>query len=54
MCCTKWAEKGSFVWLVTEDSLDEYKEVLKRLRSTLIGAVINPILERAEPVNVLL
>ena len=28
----KWAEKGNFVWLVTEDILDEYKEVLKRLR----------------------
>ena len=27
----KWAEKGNF-WLVTEDILDEYKEVLKRLR----------------------
>jgi hypothetical protein len=50
----KWAEKGNFVWLVTEDILDEYKEVLKRLRvrSTLIGAVINLIRERAEPVNV--
>ena len=49
----KWAEKGNFVWLVTEDILDEYKEVLKRLRvrSTLIGAVINLIRERAEPVN---
>ena len=50
----KWAEKGNFVWLVTEDILDEYKEVLKRLRvrATLIGAVINLIRERAEPVNV--
>jgi hypothetical protein len=50
----EWAEKGNFVWLVTEDILDEYKEVLKRLRvrSTLIGAVINFIRERAEPVNV--
>jgi hypothetical protein len=39
----KWAVKGNFVWLVTEDILDEYKEVLKRLgvRATLIGAVIN-------------
>jgi putative PIN family toxin of toxin-antitoxin system len=50
----KWAEKGNFVWLVAEDILDEYKEVLKRLRvrSTLIGAVINLIRERAESVNV--
>ncbi len=39
---------------MTEDILDEYKEVLKRLRvrSTLIGAVINLIHERAKPVNV--
>jgi hypothetical protein len=50
----KWAEKDNFVWLVTEDILDEYKEVLKRfrVRSTLIDAVINLIRERAEPVNV--
>jgi predicted nucleic acid-binding protein len=50
----KWAQKGNFVWLVTEDILDEYKELLKRLgvRSTLIGDVINLIRERAEPVNV--
>lgn len=50
----KWAEKGNFVWLVTEDILDEYQEVLKRLRvrSTLIRAVTNLIRERAEPVSV--
>jgi hypothetical protein len=41
----KKQKKGNFVWLVTEDILDEYKEVLKRLRvrSTLIGTVINLI-----------
>ena len=27
----QWAEKNNFVWLLTEDILDEYKEVLKRL-----------------------
>jgi hypothetical protein len=50
----RWAEKGNFVWLVTEDILDEYKEELKRLgvRSHLIGAVINLIRERAEQVDV--
>lgn len=38
------------MWLITEDILDEYKEVLKRLRvrPNLIGAVINLIRERAE------
>ena len=46
----KWAERGNFIWLVTEDILDEYKEVLKRLgvRRNLIGRVISLIRERAE------
>lgn len=50
----RWAEKNHFVWLVTEDILDEYKEVLKRLRvrSNLIGRVVNLIRERAEEVKV--
>jgi len=50
----KWAEKESFTWLVTEDILDEYKKVLKRLhvRSHLIGRVINLIRERAEEIKV--
>jgi uncharacterized protein len=49
-----WAERNNFVWLVTEDILDEYKEVLKRLgvRPSLIGKVINLIRERAEVVKV--
>ena len=48
----KWAETHNFVWLVSEDILDEYKEVLKRLRvrSHLIGKVINLTRERAEEV----
>jgi putative PIN family toxin of toxin-antitoxin system len=50
----RWAEENNFVWLVTEDILDEYKEVLKRLRirPNLIGKVINLIRERAEEVKV--
>lgn len=50
----RWAEKNNFVWLVMEDILDEYKEVLKRLhvRPSLIGKVINLIRERAEGVKV--
>lgn len=49
----RWAEKSDFIWLITEDILDEYKEVLKRLRvrSNLIGRVINLIRERAEEVK---
>ena len=44
----RWGDRKSFVWLVTEDILDEYKEVLKRLgvRPSLIGKVINLIRER--------
>jgi predicted nucleic acid-binding protein len=50
----RWAEQNNFVWLVTEDILDEYKEVLKRLgvRSNLIGKAANLIRERAEEVKV--
>jgi putative PIN family toxin of toxin-antitoxin system len=50
----RWAEKNNFVWLVTEDILDEYKEVLKRLRvpSSAIGRVVNLVRERAEEVKV--
>lgn len=50
----EWAERNNFVWLVTEDILDEYKEVLKRMgvRPALIGTVINLIRERAEAVKV--
>ena len=49
----RWAQKNHFVWLVTEDILDEYKEVLKRLgvRPSLIGRVVNLIRERAEQVQ---
>ena len=50
----RWAEQNNFVWLVTEDILDEYKEVLKRLRvrPNLIGRVVNLIRERAEEIKV--
>ena len=49
-----WAQKSRFVWLITEEILDEYKEVLKRLRvrSNLIGRIVNLIRERAEVVEV--
>jgi predicted nucleic acid-binding protein len=50
----KWAERNNFVWLIAEDILEEYKEVLKRLRvrPNLIGNVINLICERAEEIKV--
>lgn len=48
-----WAEKNNFVWLFTEDILDEYKEILKRLhvRSNHIGRVVNLIRKRAQLVK---
>jgi predicted nucleic acid-binding protein len=50
----RWAEKGNFTCLVTEEILDEYKEVLRRLgvRPNLVGTVINLIRERAEWIDV--
>lgn len=50
----EWAEKRNFIWLISEDILDEYKEVLKRLhvRSHLIGRLVNLIRDRAEEVKV--
>jgi predicted nucleic acid-binding protein len=50
----RWAKKNHVIWLITGDILDEYKEVLKRLRvrPSLIGRVINLIRERAEEVKV--
>lgn len=49
-----WADREDFTWLVTEDILDEYKEVLKRrnVRPALIGKIINLIRERAEVIKV--
>ncbi len=49
-----WAEEDSFVWLYSEDILNEYKVVLRRLgvRPSLIGRAINLIRERADAVQV--
>lgn len=50
----KWADRNNFIWILSEDILEEYKEVLKRLRvrPNLIGNVINLIRERAEEIKV--
>ena len=44
-----WLENAKFTWLVSEEILAEYKEVLRRLgvRRNLIGAVINLLREEA-------
>lgn len=46
----RWAQKNNFIWLVSEDILEEYKAVLKRLRvhPNHIGSVVNLIRERAQ------
>jgi predicted nucleic acid-binding protein len=45
-----WLERGTFVWLVTEEVLSEYKGVLTRLgvRRHLVGNIINLLREEAE------
>jgi predicted nucleic acid-binding protein len=50
-----WALRNSFRWLISSDILDEYKEILKRLRVRphVIGRVVNLVRERAEEVRIL-
>lgn len=48
-----WAEYQNFVWLISEDILTEYKNVLKRLRVRphVVGKLVNLIRERAEEIK---
>jgi uncharacterized protein len=50
----KWSNRNHFIWLITEEILDEYKEVLRRcgVRRNTIGRIINMIRERAEEIAV--
>jgi predicted nucleic acid-binding protein len=49
-----WIEHATFTWLVSEEIVSEYKEVLTRLgvRRNLVGEVINLLREEAEFVDV--
>ena len=49
-----WIEHATFTWLVSEDIVSEYKEVLTRLgvRRNLVDEVINLLREEAEFVDV--
>jgi predicted nucleic acid-binding protein len=49
-----WIENGTFIWLVTEDILAEYKAILRHLgvRRRVIGTLINLLREEAETVRV--
>jgi predicted nucleic acid-binding protein len=48
-----WIEEGKFTWLITEEILLEYKEILARLgvRRSLIGVIINLLREEAEMIH---
>jgi uncharacterized protein len=50
----EWVENGRFVWLVTPEILEEYKEVAKRLnvRPSVAGRLVNLLREEAEEVAV--
>lgn len=46
----EWVEKGTFIWLVTDEIIREYKTVLARLgvRRSTIGRVMNLLSEEGE------
>jgi predicted nucleic acid-binding protein len=48
-----WIEKDTFIWLVSDEVLLEYKQILSRLgvRRPVIGKVINLLREEAEHVS---
>jgi len=48
-----WIESNTFVWLITDEIVSEYKRVLARLgvRRSLIGKIVNLLREEAEPVD---
>jgi hypothetical protein len=50
----EWVENDKFIWLVTPEILEEYKEVAKRLnvRPSVAGRLVNLLREEAEEVAV--
>jgi putative PIN family toxin of toxin-antitoxin system len=50
----RWVSDNTFTWLISEQILDEYKEVLARqkVRPELIGRIINLLREEASLVPV--
>lgn len=49
----RWVEQRMFVWLVSDEILEEYREVLARLgvRRPLIGKIVNTLRAKGEPVK---
>ena len=50
----EWIESDTFVWLITDEIVSEYKRVLAKLgvRRSLIGKIVNLLGEEAELVAV--
>ena len=50
----EWIESNTFVWLITDEIVSEYKRVLARLgvRRSLVGKIVNLLQEEAELVAV--
>ena len=49
----RWVEDRTFVWLISDEILEEYKEVLARLgvRRPLIGKIVNRLRAKGEHVK---
>ena len=49
----RWVEERTFVWLISNEILEEYREVLARLgvRRPLIGKIVNTLRAKGEPVK---
>ena len=45
----RWVSHNTFIWLISEEILDEYKEILTRhkVRRELIGKIVNLLREEA-------
>jgi predicted nucleic acid-binding protein len=48
-----WVDRRTFVWLVSKDIVDEYRDVLRRLgvRRATVGRVLNLLVENAEDIT---
>jgi len=49
----RWVEERTFVWLISDEILEAYREVLARMgvRRPLIGKIVNPLRAKGEPVE---
>jgi len=50
----RWVEERTFVWLISDDILEEYREVLARLgvRRSVIGKIVNTLRAKGERVKI--